>query len=281
MTMTDCQKSLHEKTVECAKRYNACERELLDCLQAVDEQKLYLVMGYSSLFQYCLSTLDLTESQASAMICVMRKALVIPALKDALNKGEINVSRSKRITSVITNENASQWIDKAKNLRQRELEVALVTACPKGALRERISPITPQRWELKISLSSKIEEDLSRAKELARVNSLEETLEKVLEFYLKKNDPLQKEVRSLRNAPRPLQRAIPKSIRNRVLIRDKGQCTHLDEMGNRCGSRKWVEVHHVKPFSEGGDHSLENLATLCYGHHKRQHIENLSAVAQR
>ncbi len=134
-------------------------------------------------------------------------------------------------------------------------------------------PISEERSEVRFTVSSELEEKLSRAKEVLSTTTLEETLEKMVTLFLKKHDPLQKKLRSSRNVPRPLQRNIPKSIKNRVLIRDKGQCTHQDEKGMRCQSRKWVNVHHVQPFSRGGDHSLQNLATLCYGHHKLVHFQ--------
>ena len=33
------------------------------------------------------------------------------------------------------------------------------------------------------------------------------------------------------------------------------------------------QVHHIKPLSEGGDHSRENLIALCSSCHARIHAE--------
>ena len=54
---------------------------------------------------------------------------------------------------------------------------------------------------------------------------------------------------------------IPPALRRAVLARDNG-CT-IDA----CQSVYRLEVHHITPRSKGGDHSPENLTTLCWWHH--------------
>ena len=56
-------------------------------------------------------------------------------------------------------------------------------------------------------------------------------------------------------------RAIPRALRHAVLHRD-GCCT-IDG----CRSRYRLEPHHITPWSCGGNHSMGNLATLCWYHH--------------
>ncbi|MDE0370162.1 MAG: HNH endonuclease signature motif containing protein [bacterium] len=54
---------------------------------------------------------------------------------------------------------------------------------------------------------------------------------------------------------------IPLALRRAVLARDDG-CT-IDA----CASAYRLEVHHIIPRSQGGDHRPENLTTLCWWHH--------------
>ncbi len=56
-------------------------------------------------------------------------------------------------------------------------------------------------------------------------------------------------------------RAIPPAIRHAVTRRD-GVCV-IDG----CNSRYRLEPHHIKRFSDGGTHHLNNLATMCWYHH--------------
>lgn len=54
---------------------------------------------------------------------------------------------------------------------------------------------------------------------------------------------------------------IPPRERQHVLARDGG-CT-----ADGCRSRYHLEVHHILPRSQGGDHDPKNLTTLCWFHH--------------
>ena len=56
-------------------------------------------------------------------------------------------------------------------------------------------------------------------------------------------------------------RAIPSATRRFVLWRDSG-CV-IDA----CTSRYRLQPHHVQPWSQGGSHLAENIATLCWYHH--------------
>jgi len=56
-------------------------------------------------------------------------------------------------------------------------------------------------------------------------------------------------------------RAIPRAIRHTVMHRDGG-CT-IDG----CRSRYRLQPHHITPWSRGGDHTINNLTTLCWYHH--------------
>lgn len=56
-------------------------------------------------------------------------------------------------------------------------------------------------------------------------------------------------------------RAIPPAARRHVAWRD-GACT-----ADGCTSRYRLEPHHIRPWSQGGDHHPTNLTTLCWFHH--------------
>ncbi|MBL0214490.1 MAG: HNH endonuclease [Myxococcales bacterium] len=65
---------------------------------------------------------------------------------------------------------------------------------------------------------------------------------------------------------RKLQRSIPEATRRKVLVRDKHACSVPG-----CRSTRFIEVHHIKPRSEGGGHELWQLTSLCDGHHVLLH----------
>jgi len=63
--------------------------------------------------------------------------------------------------------------------------------------------------------------------------------------------------------PKPKQnkrsRYIPASIRVSVLTRDNYKCRFC----GRSSTQIQLEVDHIKPFSQGGSHEMNNLQTLC------------------
>lgn len=74
-----------------------------------------------------------------------------------------------------------------------------------------------------------------------------------------------------------------RKARTRALFRDGFTCT---EPG--CDATTTLECHHKIPLFMGGDHSLDNLQTLCHNHHRAKHrrykeviIENEIPTEQR
>ncbi len=60
----------------------------------------------------------------------------------------------------------------------------------------------------------------------------------------------------------PTGQGIPPRLRRHVIARDGGRCT----VGG-CRSRYRLQVHHIRPVSEGGGNDLDNLGTFCWFHH--------------
>ena len=60
-------------------------------------------------------------------------------------------------------------------------------------------------------------------------------------------------------------RAIPRRLRRAVLTRDGG-CRWPG-----CTNRRWVDVHHVVFWADGGKTALDNLVTMCRRHHRLVH----------
>jgi len=61
----------------------------------------------------------------------------------------------------------------------------------------------------------------------------------------------------------------PQALRDRIWVRDNGQCQHIDPQTKRlCGSRRLVQVDHKYPFSLEPKHSEENLRLRCGAHNR-------------
>jgi 5-methylcytosine-specific restriction endonuclease McrA len=72
-----------------------------------------------------------------------------------------------------------------------------------------------------------------------------------------------------------LTRAIPETMRRRVLDRDDYRCSVPG-----CCNRVWLHFHHLQFWSDGGRHELQNLTMLCSCHHRLVH-EGFLAIERR
>jgi hypothetical protein len=69
-----------------------------------------------------------------------------------------------------------------------------------------------------------------------------------------------------RTAPRQPGRYVPAAERREVYTRDDGRCTFTDAGGQRCRETRYLELHHLKPFSHGGENIASNLTLRCAAH---------------
>jgi hypothetical protein len=59
---------------------------------------------------------------------------------------------------------------------------------------------------------------------------------------------------------------IPPSLRRKIMRRDGGRC-----IVPGCRHVRFVDIHHIRLRSEGGDHDEDNLVVLCSAHHRAEH----------
>lgn len=294
---------LHTRALDVVRDFKRVESELLDILQRIDGQRAFLSLGYPSLFEYAVKALDLTEAVAFSFIRVARKAREIPELKDEIHAGRLTVAKAMRISSVINESNKAEWIQKAVKLPKQELEREVIRVAPELEKREVLRQINTNTFRLHLGLSASVVEKLRRVQTLEASRShknlnLEETLERALDEYLKRRDPLKRGASLSRENSKsevvdesssmkfkdsavstvPGHTRLTPALRAEALRRDGGKCQYMSNKGEKCMSSRFVEVHHSIPLSEGGPNHLENLITLCWSHHHWWHLQN-STVA--
>ena len=340
--------AVHQRAMLASEQYRVSEAELLTALEDVEKHKVHLHFGHSSLFQYAVRELKLSENVAYSLITVMRKSKEVPELKQQIRSGTITLGHAKRISSVLTNENSNEWFEKASTLTQRQLEKEVVKVRPLSAVQERASYVTESRIKLEVGLSESQMLQLRKVQDLvcqatAKHVSIEDTLVAMTEFYLKHRDPITKAKRitvkkgsavntnsqvkneftvinegavkkdsevkeesaigknsttqnvaaentkqseniyivsndgkiglvtSLETSSNHEREPIPAQVLHAVNLRDQRRCTYQNRMGRACNQTRWLEYHHLKPVSQGGKNILENLVTLCSGHHRLMH----------
>ena len=186
---------IHQRALDTSVRYKNTEVELIEALEQVEHHLVHLRYGHSSLFQYSIHELKLSESVTYNLIAVMRKTKEIPQLKAEIKAGNITLSNARKIAPVITPQNQDEWLSKASTLSQRQLEKEIVKIRPLSAVPERASYVTEERVKLELGLSEENLFALRKAQDLVSQSrsttaSLEDTLVTMTEFYLQHKDPL-------------------------------------------------------------------------------------------
>jgi hypothetical protein len=266
------------------------EAEFIGVLGRLDEKKVFRVLGYSSLFQYCLEKLKLSKQTAYNFITVARKAKEIPQIKVEIQSGNLTVSKARRIAPVINKNNSSQWLHKAMTLPKKQLEKEVAKVRPQEMIPEKSKYVTDKRLQIQMGVDEEVFEKLQRVKDLLsqklkKSASLEDALSAMVGLYLEKNDPVIKAKRILgkkrpknsapgrvaRDQKQNQRRPLSLKIKHEIQLRDQGQCVHEDPSGRRCEQKRWLEIHHWQPVARGGDDQPGNLQLLCFHHHRGLH----------
>ncbi len=274
---------LHAEALKRVQDFTASTMRLMEILEKIDRARTYLHLGYGSLWSYVTMGLKLSESQAQQFISVMRKSKEIPELKLAVAKGEVSLPKAALIVSELKNDNKEVWLEKAGSLSTRNLKLEVAKINPNAKPFDRITVRTEELSELKVGLKREVIEQLKRVQDLLsqskrRPVKLDEAIEELTKLYLEKNDPVKKAARALRTdkvkvTPLKLGRtAHPAWVKHLVHQRSHSQCMAILPTGQRCESRRFLEIHHKQPLSRGGSNHPDNLILLCSGHHKANHI---------
>jgi hypothetical protein len=296
---------IHQKLVQAVKNMRKNEAEILELIAQADQTKDFLMlMQYPSLFSYCVKEVGLTDAEAYNFLALYKKSKEIPALTEAIQSGEVSVSKLRHVCPVINQENQTLWIEKAKSETNKKLIDEVAKVSPYTKRKEVVKSAGEGIKRLSLDISPELMETLLRLQEVLRLDNLTQVIEVAAKETLERKDPVKKAERAEAKAKkkeaeetdkangsqafvneteekyndsesepvaRQERRALPKGIVHAINRRDRGQCSFFDTNRNRCGSRYRVEIHHIQPLSRGGKDTIENLVTLCHDHHKLIH----------
>ncbi len=268
---------LHERAMRVAGEYRRAEAELMEILLQIDDCAGFRELGYPSLFAYVNRGLGLSEACTQQLIFVSRKSRTVPELRIAIAQGDTTVSKAKTIVAVITPANKTEWLEKAKLLSKRELELAVAKERPGERLRDHTKVQGGGFTRVNVSVEQRGLSALERAREILAQKrkkpvSLAETVEEVSAEYVRRHDPVAKADRSIaRIIPGEHRSARAVQAVHAVHHRDRGACQFRLPDGKACGAKNWIHLHDLQPRSEGGKDTQENLLTLCSTHHRMIH----------
>src|SRR6478609_11715797 len=104
-------------------RRNQITAEFLAYLAELDQRQLFLDLGYSSLFEYCVEKLGLCESTAGRHIAAARVCRNHPEAFALVASGALHASALSLLRKHLTTENAAELFELCKQKSARKVEV--------------------------------------------------------------------------------------------------------------------------------------------------------------
>jgi hypothetical protein len=107
--------------------------EFLSCLGELDKRKLYLELGFTSLFAYCTDHLGLSHSAAFRRTTAARLLMKFPPITEALACGRLTLTNLVALRDVLCEERLGEILDRAAGRTEDEVKVLVASFQPRPA----------------------------------------------------------------------------------------------------------------------------------------------------
>ncbi|HUL60249.1 MAG TPA: HNH endonuclease [Anaeromyxobacteraceae bacterium] len=139
--------------------------------------------------------------------------------------------------------------------------------------------VSGDEWSLRVTIDGALKADLESLAALlshkVRRNDYAALLREAVRCGIEKHGKRRGAVPPSRKRAKPApsetnvadsSRRIPAEVKRAVFERDGGCCAWVSKDGRRCGSRWQLEYDHIKPVSQGGKSTVENVRVACRAH---------------
>jgi len=128
-----------------ARRERGATVELVAHLAELDARKLYLGLGYGSLFGYCTGALRLAEHAAYNRIEAARLSRRVPRVLVRLADGTLNLSSLRLLAPHLTAANCDGVLDEASGRSKRDVEALVARLAPAPDVRATVRKVAERR----------------------------------------------------------------------------------------------------------------------------------------
>lgn len=239
--------------------------QILIHLQMIQDKKIYLKMGYSSILKYCIKEFNYSEAAAYRRIKTLKLMRDVPAVTNQLQAGEINLSQAAvaqglfeaaRVRGAKTKQDL---LNSVKGLNAKEAE---------SALRENLG-LPKRKYQINLETSEETKNMWSELKQRSIHLGLSEAdlFARIIQEKLLKLKSC--EAKPLKKTNSKNQRYVSSRQRAYLLKRSNYSCEYLNKNSRkRCQSHFGLEVDHVRGIAQGGNSEVSNLRILCREHNQ-------------
>ena len=286
---------------EKSKQEQRISLEVITLIRKVDERKLFLKLGFSSLFDFVTKDLGYEPSSAMRRIQAARLMREIPQVEEKIKTKELSLSVisqaqtffrkvSKTTGKKVSRQEKHEVLGLLENKSSREAEVELAKINPVVVKQtEKVRSLTEDLKELKVVFDQETWEKLDELKSRLSHQNADLSYQGLIKLLVEKThksvvgkasstheQPAKKPCRApaavsvVEKQPRNSKRApIPTKVKRHIWHRDQGQCQYKDSNSNQiCGSKYYLEIDHLHRVRHGGGNDPENLRLLCRAHNQ-------------
>ena len=182
--------------------------QILWHLKEIDDRKIYLTEGFSSLFDYTVQILNYSESQAYRRIAAMRVLRDLPEIENKLDSGELKLTQitmaqeyfrsEKKKGEPVAQTKKIEILDEISDKSARETERYFAALSPEMISKDKTRPVSENQIEIKFVAEQRLLDKLNRFKELdSHVEAspnYARLFERLVDLALKQKDPAMKAV---------------------------------------------------------------------------------------
>lgn len=277
---------LNEKTVE-----------FLEHLREIDNRKLHLERGYTSLFSFVTEELGFSAGAAMRRINSMRLLKDLPEIKKQISSGVLNLTTLSQTQQLFKKETYSResklkLLVTLEDKSTREVDRELAKYSPLVRTFDRMKPVSFNQSEVKFIADDELVNKLEKLKALKShsIKNLSDLITAMADLCLDKWELKPKKSSGQRNqckineepkelieiqkqldgppTPAP-ERYVSKKLKSDIYTRDLGRCQYTDLVsGKKCHSKHFIQLDHIEPFALGGLTTEKNLRLYCSAHNQ-------------
>ena len=148
-----------------------------------------------------------------------------------------------------------------------------LAAEPLSVPRTAVTPLSPDRYKLQLTIGGDTLEKLRLAKDMLShaipsgddAAVLDRALTALLVDLAKNKFADTRKPRRARGKD-PQSRHAAAAVKRAVWVRDLGRCAFVGTNGHRCNERRFVEFHHLDPYALGGEATVDKIELRCRRH---------------
>jgi hypothetical protein len=263
---------------ELAARAHQTTAELIELLVEMDRRNLHLALGFRSVYGYCRDVLHFSEAEAYQRMQAASAARRFPVILPMLADGRLHLAAVRELAPHLSDENHLALLGAAFYKSKRDVAALVAEHYPRPDVPpsvQYVSPLGGGRYEFRFTGDEETAALLHEAQELlshsipdARMAAIFKRGLAVLVAQAKRD---RQSATDRPGKPRPLaagSRSVPADVEREVRERDDGQCTFVGATGRRCAERRFLHLHHLRPWAVGGPPTAVNIALRCSAHNQ-------------